>query len=152
MEPLNHEAQTTEINKYSKFIALIIGIILIGVGVFTYFRSNELARVCTERTTATVVSMREDFESSTDTDGMRYVYYPIVEYQANGTTIKGELSSGSNPPAYSVNDTVEILYNPNKTSEFIVAGENQNITWIIFSGLGVIFIGASIFLFIKNGK
>lgn len=136
--------------KYSKFIALLVGIVLIGVGIFTYFRSNELAKVCTEKTTATVVSMREEFEASSDTEGTRYVYYPVVEYQANGSTVKGEIPNASNPPIYSVNDTIEIFYNPNKTSEFIVSGENQSIFWIILCGAGVVFIAVSIFLFIKK--
>lgn len=140
----------TNSKKYSKFIAILVGLILIGAGIFTYFRGNGLAQVCTEKATATIVSMREDFETTTETEGIRYIYYPVIEYQANGSTVKAEIASGSNPPAYSVNDTVEILYNPNKTSEFIVAGENQNIVWIILCGVGVVFIGAGIFLFFKK--
>lgn len=138
------------ITKYSKFITLIAGIILVGFGIFSYFRGNELTKVCTEKATATVVSMRESFEVDSSNEGMRYIYFPVVEYTANGNTVRGELGSGSNPPAYSVNDTIEILYNPAKTDEFIVAGENQNITWIIFGGLGVAFIVVSILLFLKK--
>ncbi len=135
---------------YNKFIALLIGVVLIGVGIFTYFRNNELAKVCTEKTTATVVSMREDYEFATDSEGARYVYYPVIEYQAGGSTVRGEITNGSNPPIYSVNDTIEIFYNPNKTSEFIVVGENQSIFWIVLCGIGVVFIGVGIFLFIKK--
>lgn len=94
--------------------------------------------------------MREEFEPSTDAEGMRYTYYPVIEYQANGSTVKSEIPNGSNPPAYSVNDKIDILFNPNKTSEFIVSGESQSIFWIILCGIGVVFIGASIFLFIKK--
>lgn len=136
--------------KFKKIIPIILGVVLIGAGVFMYFRANELARVCTEKATATVVNMREDFTSDADTDDIRYIYYPVIEYQANGTTIRSELSSGSNPPAYSVNDTLQILYNPNKTSEFIVAGENQSIVWIVLGGLGIIFLGAGIFVAVKK--
>ena len=53
--------------------------------------------------------MREDFEATTDTEGTRYIYYPVIEYKVNENTVKGELGSGSNPPAYSIGDTVEIL-------------------------------------------
>ena len=147
---MDQKTTNIEINKYGKFIALVLGLVLIGAGIFMYFRSNELVRVCTEKATATVVSMREDFEATTDTEGTRYIYYPVIEYKVNENTVKGELGSGSNPPAYSIGDTVEILYNPGKTEEFIVAGENQSITWIIFGGLGIIFIAASIFLFDKK--
>ena len=137
-------------SKYGKFIALVIGVILIGAGIFMYFRTGELARVCTEGATATVVNMREDFTTDTDAEGARYIYYPVIEYSANGQTVKGELSSGSNPPAYSVNDTIEILYNPDKIEEFIVVGENQNIVWIVLGGLGIVFVGVGIYLFIKK--
>lgn len=150
MEQENHPVQTTEITKYGKFVALLIGVALIGAGIFTYFRNNELARVCTEKTTATVVGMREEFEASADTEGTRYVYYPVVEYQANGSTVKGEIPNPSNPPLYSVNDKIDIFYNPNKTSEFMVAGENQSIFWIILTGLGAVFVIAGIFLFFKK--
>lgn len=142
--------QSDNMNGFKKFIPLILGIVLVGAGIFTYFRGNELARVCTEKSTATVVNMREEFDTSTNTEGMRYLYYPIIEYQASGATVKGELGSGSNPPAYSINDKVEILYNPSKTSEFIVAGENQNIVWIILTGLGAIFTCVGIFLLFKK--
>ena len=135
--------------KLKKFIPLLIGLILLGGSVFFYFRAGELVKVCTEKTTATVVSMREDFSVDADTDGTRYIYYPVIEYEAAGQTIKGELAA-SNPPAYSVNDKVDILYNPNKTSEFIVAGENQNFSWILFGGLGVIFLAVGIYTLVKK--
>lgn len=135
--------------KIKKFIPLIIGIVLIGAGIFMYFRTNELARVCTEKATATVVNMREEWTTdNTSDEGSRYIYYPIIEYTANGEKVKAEISSGSNPPAYSINDTVEILYNPNKTSEFIVSGANQALVWIILGGLGIVFtIVGIVFIF-----
>lgn len=136
--------------KFKKILPALLGIILIGAGVFFYFRAGELTKVCTEKTTATVVSMREDFTSDTSTEGMRYIYYPVIEYQAAGETVKGELPSGGNPPAYSINDQVIILYNPNKTSEFIVEGENQNITWIILGGIGIVLLGAGIYTILKK--
>ena len=150
METANHQVETANITKYSKFIALLIGLALIGAGVITYFRSNELAKVCTEKTTATVVNMREEFDATSNTEGTRYIYYPVIEYQVGDSTIKSELTSGSNPPLYSINDKIDILYNPNKTSEFIVAGENQSIFWIILCGIGVAFVGVGIFLFVKK--
>ena len=143
--------KTKQTEIFKKVIPLILGVILIGAGIFTFFRSSELVKVCTEKVTATVVNMREDFTSDPDSEGgMRYTYYPIIEYQANGNTVKAELSSGSNPPAYSVNDKIDILYNPNKTDEFIVAGENQNIVWIILVSLGAASLLASLYFLIKK--
>ena len=55
--------------KLKKFIPLLIGLILLGGSVFFYFRAGELVKVCTEKTTATVVSMREDFSVDADKIG-----------------------------------------------------------------------------------
>lgn len=131
-----------------KFIPTIIGVVLIGVGVYSYFRAGELTRACTEKAVATVVDMREDIDTSSE--GMRYMYYPIVNYEANGQTVEKELGSGSNTPAYHINDKIDILYNPSKVDEFIVAGENQNVTWIIFGGLGIVFLGVGIYMIVKK--
>ncbi len=134
--------------KFKKFIPAILGVVLIGVGIFSYFRAGELVKVCTEKAVATVVDMREDIDTSSDE--MRYVYYPIVNYEADGRTVEKELGSGSNTPAYRINDKIDILYNPAKVEEFIVAGENQNITWIIFGGVGILLLGAGIYTIVKK--
>ena len=126
--------------KIKKFIPLIIGIILIGTGIFTYFRTGELVKKCTEKATAMVVNIREEIDPSADTDGVRYLYYPIIEYQAGDKTINKELGSSSTTPEYSINSKVEILYNPNNAEEFIVSGENQDIVWMILGGVGVVFL------------
>ncbi len=39
-------------------------------------------------------------------------YYPVVEYLVDGETKLHYSLTGSRPPKYSVNDSVEILYNP----------------------------------------
>ena len=134
--------------KFKKFIPAILGVVLMGVGVYSYFRAGELTKVCTEKAVATVVDMREDIDTSSE--GMRYMYYPIISYEADGRTIEKELGSGSNTPAYRINDKIDILYNPAKVEEFIVAGENQNITWIILGGLGLVFLGVGVYVIAKK--
>ena len=137
--------------KFKKFIPFIVGAVLIGVGIFVNIRSGELVKVCTERTTATVVSMQEEIDTSdATTDSFRYIYYPIISYEAGDRTIEKQLSSGSNTPEYRIGETLEILYNPNNVEEFIVAGENQNITWIILVGIGAAFIVAGVVLLFKK--
>ena len=131
-----------------KFIPAILGLLLIGAGVFFYFRASELAKVCTEKAEAKVVNMREDYEITED-NVTRYIYYPVIEYQANGKTVTGELSSSSSP-SHSVNDTVDILYNPNKVDEFIVVGENQHLAAIAFGLVGVVFLVVGIVTAVKK--
>ena len=134
--------------KFKKFIPLLVGVILIGAGIFMYFRAAGLEKACTEETTATVVSMREDIDTSVDE--IRYIYYPVVSYEANNKTIEKQLSSGSNNPEYRIGDTLQILYNPENIEEFIVKGENQNIIWIILVSLGGVCIVAGIYVIVKK--
>ena len=135
--------------KVKKFIPLVVGVILVVAGVFTYFRAGELVKNCTEKTTATVVDMREDITSDADA-GIRYIYYPIIEYTVGDRTLTEEISSGSTTPAYRINEKIDILYNPNKAEEFIVEGSNQNITWIILGSVGIIFLAVGIYTLVKK--
>lgn len=134
--------------KIKKFIPLIAGLALIGAAVFTYFRTGELVKNCTEKTTATVVDMHEEIDTSPE--GLRYIYYPVVQYKAGDLTLEKRLSSGTNTPAYRINETLDILYNPANAEEFIVAGENQNLVWIFLGAFGLIFLAAGIYLLAKK--
>lgn len=134
--------------KIKKFIPLIAGLALIGAAVFTYFRTGELVKNCTEKTTATVVDMHEEIDTSSE--GLRYIYYPVVQYKAGDLTLEKRLSSGTNTPAYRINETLDILYNPANAEEFIVAGENQNLVWIFLGAFGLIFLAAGIYLLTKK--
>ena len=91
-----------------KFIGIIIGVIFIAVGAFMFFKNDSLAKNCTKESSATVVDMKE--ELSTDDDNS-YVYYPIIEYAANGENVRVTMSSGSSTPAYNIGDKIDILYN-----------------------------------------
>ena len=133
-----------------KFGVLLVGIIFIAVGIFMYYKNEYLTKNCTEEATATVVGMKEDYEIE---DGnTRYIYYPIIEYNANEKTTQTTLESGSNPPSYSVNDKIEILYNPNKVEEFKLKDDKTSsiITYVII-GLGIVIsICGIVVIFKKN--
>ena len=101
-----------------KFGAIIIGFIFVAVGVFLYFNNQRLSKVCTRETMATVVDMKEDFEI--DEGVTRYMYYPVIEYMADNEMIEETMKSGSSTPAYRIGEKINILYNPNKVTEFIV--------------------------------
>ena len=52
---------------------------------------------------------------------------------------------------YNVNDKVTILYNPNKTDQFIVKGDNSNNLFMFIFGIAGLFItGYGIYLLIKK--
>ncbi len=126
-----------------RFGALIVGIIFLGVGVFLYFNNQYLVKNCTEEAIATVVNMEE--ELSADDNGTRYMYYPIIEYNAGGEKVREKRKSGSSTPAYSINEKIMILYNPNKVKEFIIKGDKMsNIFSYVFIALGVLITGYGI--------
>jgi hypothetical protein len=132
-----------------KFVGILVGIIFLGVGIFMYFQNARLAKVCTEEATATVVDMKEEME--TDEDVVRYIYYPIIEYKVNGKIVKSTMSSGSTTPSYSINDTLTILYNPNKNTEFIIKGDKtSNIFSFVMIGLGVCVTCAGVAMILKK--
>ena len=131
-----------------KFIGIIIGVIFIAVGAFMFFKNDSLSKNCTNEASATVVDMKE--ELSTDDDNS-YVYYPIIEYAANGENVRVTMSSGSSTPAYNIGDKIDILYNPKKVKEFIVKGDkSSNIFSIVFMVLGVFITGYGVVIAVKK--
>ena len=121
-----------------KFLALIIGVVFLGLGIFMYVKNDNLIKNCTTETTATVVDMKQELSSDTDST-TSYMYYPIIEYVVDGNTIRTQIDSGSSSPKYNINEKITILYNPNKVKEFIVKGEKTlSIFSIVFMALGAL--------------
>ena len=128
-----------------RFIGVIVGIIFLAAGIFLYYKNDYLVKNCTAKASATVVEMKEDFSDDS------YIYYPIIEYKVNEDNIRVVMDKGSNPPAYSINEKISILYNPNKTDEFIVEGDSSsNIFSIIMMILGVAVTGYGIVMIFKK--
>lgn len=132
-----------------RFLAIIVGIIFLAIGIFMYVKNDTLIKNCTEEVKATVVDMKQDF--SADEDGSSYTYYPIIEYKVGEDTIRVTMNSGSSTPAYDINEKITILYNPNKVKEFIVKGEKtSSIFSIVFMALGIFVTGCGIKIALKK--
>ena len=132
-----------------KYSILTVGIIVIAIGGFLFYKSADLAKKCTEEVTATVVDIEE--ETEIDEDGTSYIYYPVVEYKAGDENVKAKMTTGSSSPKYKIKDKVTILYNPNKTDEFIVKGDgSMDILKYIFVVVGVALTGYGVFVALKK--
>jgi hypothetical protein len=59
-----------------------------------------------------VVELRREEWSSNSHGHQRSSYHPVVEFEVNQTRITFVSNSGTNPPAYSVNERVDVLYDP----------------------------------------
>lgn len=133
-----------------RFVVLIVGIIFLATGVFLYFRNQNLIKNCTMEAIATVVDIKQ--ELSTDSDSINpYMYYPIIEYKAGEDTVRVTMDSGSSTPPYEINAKITILYNPNNTREYIVKDDKASgIMSIVFMVLGVALTGYGVKVAIKG--
>lgn len=123
-----------------KIIALLVGIVCIGIGAFmlvSYFKAQSTQ---TAETTATIV--RIDSEVETDTDGFdtRW-YYPVVEYTVNNQKYETRLpdSGTTNSTSYKEGESVAIVYNPDKPEELSKKGSKGGLFGgIFFIAFGII--------------
>ncbi|MEV6481366.1 DUF3592 domain-containing protein [Streptomyces sp. NPDC051576] len=119
---------------------LVIGLILAGVSV-SFVTGAERAR-------GTVVSLEWRTDQSTGTSRRSRVNnqpmaYPVVEFTpAHGTRRTFRDSAGSNPPAYTAGERVEVLYQADSPEDARINGFVS--LWLlplIFSGIGLTIAG-----------
>ena len=131
-----------------RFTVLLVGIVFLVIGIFLSVKSASMAQNCTVEAKATVIEIKEEF--SADSDGSGYMYYPIIEYKAGDKDVKVKLG-GASSPAYDVGQKIDILYNPNDTTEIIVKGEiGLNVIAIILIVLGVLISGYGVIVLLKR--
>ena len=133
-----------------KLGVIIFALIFVAVGIFMFVRGNELSKRCTEETVGRVVSIieEENYETDTETGNSytTYTYYPVIEYEVDGNKVSKKYNTGSGDRKYSVNQKIDIMYNPNNVEEYIIKGDiSSNIMGIIFTVLGLIVLGVGIF-------
>ena len=127
-----------------KIIVVLVGVLFLAVGIFMLAQGNDLAKRCTAETMGTVINLEK--EESTDSDGyISYTYYPIFEYQVGEKTISQKGRMGSSNPKYHINDTVELLYDPDKPEDFVIKGDkSSNLMGIIFIVAGVALVAVGV--------
>lgn len=120
---------------------VLLGIIFLTIAIVMYFVQKKKTEVCTVKTIGTVT----DVVRSSMGNPRYSSFHPVVQYTtATGETIVRKSVYGTNPPKYSVGDTVHIHYNPQKTDEFYLPDDKVGkIVRIVFMwvGIGMIFIG-----------
>ena len=139
-------------------IGLIFFLIFGGAGIFvivSYFNTSENIRnakkVCTETTTAVVVSVRTETRTETTKSEIRTkntykVYFSTLQYTAGGKDIVTEREA-TRSGAYYEGQKLTIMYNPNNPEEYYITGideENSIVAPIV--GAVVFVIGLAIFI------
>ena len=130
-----------------KLFVILVGIVFVGLGVYLLVSGNDMAKRCTAETTGKVVEVIEEVEENHDADGysVTHTYYPVIEFKAGEETVNKKYSSGTgNRNKYSVGENIDILYDSNKPTDFLIKGDKtSNILGIVFivAGLVVAVIG-----------
>jgi hypothetical protein len=122
-----------------KFIMLIVGVAMLAGAVYLYSKTRSFLAGAMHAH-GTVVDLQRT--ESLDSHSNRSIsYYPVVQYaEAGGRKIEFTSDSGSNPPAYSRGDQVEVLYHADAPEKARINGFMS--LWfgtLIVGGLGVVF-------------
>ncbi|PBJ09034.1 DUF3592 domain-containing protein [Flavobacterium sp. ACN6] len=127
-----------------KYVFLIIGAALLTGAFFLYQNKSAFLEkaVSVQGTVIEMVAKRSDNSTT---------YSPVISFKTkSGQEITFSSSISSNPPSYSVNETVEVLYNPADPKEANI--NTFSSLWIgplILGGIGIVFflIGSLSILF-----
>ena len=109
-----------------KIFAGVLAFICVIAGIyFNFIRARGF-----EKTTATIVSIRESVDETDDSINR----FPTVEYVVDGKVYTGELSESS--PSYKVGKTLRVAYDPNKPS--VVYSDGPFKIYILAVGLVIL--------------
>lgn len=121
---------------------VVVGLGMLGLVYWIHTQQQAFARIAIS-TMGTVIEMQE--RSSRSSSGSRSTSYaPVIQFVTTREDVYTFTSAmSSNPPAYSVRDQVEVLYNPENPVEAVIARDNAigtNPVMLIMGGLAISFI------------
>ena len=131
-----------------KILVIISGIIVLVVGIILFLNAKGLEKRCTAEAIGKVVDFKIEEGTETEDGYVRttYTYFPIIEYKAGNKTVTKQSSIGSQSKKYSINDQVDILYNPDNIEEYTIKGDStSNYLSIIFIIVGIIIVLVGVF-------
>lgn len=139
-----------KIGKYSAYLAvgvcIAVGVIMLIIAFVINHFGEKNSKLCTEPVTAVV----SDIVSKVDSDGDT-LYAPEFTYEAEGKTYKTHTNAYSSPMPYGIGEKVELLYEPDSPSHFIIKEEKlpfYKLMVYIFGGVGLLFTVFPLFLLI----
>jgi len=125
-----------------KFIMLIVGVAMLAGAVYLYKDTHSfLAGAVHAQGTVLDLQRTESLSHDGNHTYTSVSYYPMVQFSdASGRRIEFTSDSGSNPPAYSRGDTVDVLYHADAPEKARI--NSLMSLWfgtLIVGGLGVVF-------------
>ena len=121
-------------------IFTVLGVVFLIIGAATYLHTRRFLDTAVAAEGVVLENLGRMDNSSNNYGSSRY-YYPRIRFRtADGQDISFVSSSGSNPPSYSINETVKILYDPGQPDRAMVHSFVG--LWLlptIFGGIGAVF-------------
>lgn len=122
-----------------KLPAKLLGVFVVLIAGLIIYQEISKRLKCKEHAQGIVVDFREKVEKEKGREKIKK--YPIFEYIANGTTVRGNFNEKSKIHPYELSDTVDIYYNKNKVDEFYIKGNADSIILgIIVLAMGLLLI------------
>jgi len=114
-----------------------VAFILIAIAVIVWYTTKRFTENAT-RTTGTVIALAQYHSSEGGTS-----YSPVVRFKAiDGSEIQFTESMSSNPPGYTVNEQVPVLYDPSNYRKARVFKSSWRLYFVplLLGGIGLIFM------------
>lgn len=140
--PLNGNSSNKSLKIILTLIFTIVSIIMIAVGIITLRVKKVSQNKCTEKVSAKVVDLTTRSSSSRRNGRHHYntTYAPVFEYYYDNQKYVIQSSISSDPPEYTIGQTVELKINPNNPKKFYDPNSKT------LSMIGYIFIGVGILM------
>ena len=100
----------------------LVGVIFTAIGVGITSNRKRKEQRCTICTQGTVVDVARRV-SYDENHHRSEAWYPVFSYYAGGRQIEQESRFGGGRPQFTVGQTVELYYDPDKVDRYYVAGE-----------------------------
>lgn len=127
----------------------LFGATFFGIALFSFIHTQNFVKAAAS-TEGVVLELKPVESSSTNSGG--YTYAPVVKFKTpDGKNIHFKSSTSSNPPEFSVGQTVPVLYNRSNPQEAQVDSFVQ--LWLlptVFGGFGIIFMGVGATLIVSS--
>lgn len=123
-------------------VFLVVGLVLVGSGLWFKNYDEKLKNRCTEPITATVDGYHTDTSRSSDGTYSTY-YFPVFKYTYDGVEYTTQSNYGSGEYMYSEGDEVALMINPDNAKEIYDSSNRSNVVVNVLIGIGL-----SIILFI----
>ena len=103
---------------------LLVGIVIVLIGIISLGKGSQKKKRCTASASAVIVEVQaEKDDAGSGNTHKKYSYTPIYEFSAGGNTVRKSGGFYSHDKKeFTVGDTAEIKYNPDKPEEFLVNG------------------------------